>query len=76
MLIFPGVCRQGVRQLDRARQVEAKVVISNTDPFRLRELTGAERFGPDLNRRLDAMRRDGTTLKAPSQPCRLLSLCL
>ena len=74
--MWPGSGRQGVRQRGRARQVEAKVVVSNADPFRLRELTGAERFGPELNRRLDAMRRDGTTLKAPSQPCRLLSLCL
>ena len=44
-------------------QVEAKVVVGNLDPFRLRDLVGAERFGPELNQRLDAMRRPGTTMK-------------
>jgi len=45
------------------------VVVGNLDPFRLRELVGAQRFGADLNQRLDAMRRDGTTLKARALPC-------
>jgi len=49
-------------------QVEAKVVVGNLDPFRLRELVGAQRFGTDLNQRLDAMRRDGTTMKARALP--------
>ena len=45
-------------------QVEAKVVVGNLDPYRLRDLVGAERFSPELNQRLDAMRRPGTTMKA------------
>ena len=45
-------------------QVEAKVVVGNLDPYRLRDLVGTQRFGPELNQRLDAMRRPGTTMKA------------
>lgn len=44
-------------------QVRAKAVVVNADPFRLRELVGAQHFGPQLNSRLDGMRKDGTTLK-------------
>ena len=47
----------------RRLQVEAKVVVGNLDPYRLRDLVGAERFGPELNQRLYAMRRPGTTMK-------------
>ena len=47
----------------RRLQVEAKVVVGNLDPYRLRDLVGAECFGPELNQRLDAMRRPGTTMK-------------
>jgi phytoene dehydrogenase-like protein len=43
--------------------LKARQVLSGTDPFTLRELTGAEHFGRALNTRLDAMKRPGSTLK-------------
>jgi phytoene dehydrogenase-like protein len=44
-------------------EVRAKVVVVNADPFRMRELAGADAFPDDYNRRLDGYRRDGTTFK-------------
>jgi phytoene dehydrogenase-like protein len=52
----------GVTLVD-GRDVDATVVVSNTDPFRLRELVGRDRFPASFNVRLDGMRRTGTTLK-------------
>jgi phytoene dehydrogenase-like protein len=49
--------------LHDGREVEARVVVSNTDPFRLRELVGAENLPADFNARLDGFKRPGTTLK-------------
>ncbi len=43
--------------------MRAKAVVVNADPFRLRELVGAQHFCPQLNSKLDGMRKDGTTLK-------------
>jgi phytoene dehydrogenase-like protein len=44
-------------------EVRAKVVVVNADPFRMRELVGADSLPDDYNRRLDGYRRDGTTFK-------------
>jgi phytoene dehydrogenase-like protein len=52
----------GVRLAD-GREVGAKVVVCNADPFRLRSLVGREEFPADFNAKLDAFRRPGTTLK-------------
>lgn len=52
-----GVTLQGGEELD------ADVVLSNTDPFRLRALVGARHFPEDFNATLDGFRRLGTTLK-------------
>jgi phytoene dehydrogenase-like protein len=49
--------------LQDGREIDAKVVISNADPFRMRELVGRERFPPALNAKLDSFKRTGTTLK-------------
>jgi phytoene dehydrogenase-like protein len=46
-----------------SREIVAKVVISNTDPFRLRALVGGKQFPPDFNARLDNFQRPGSTLK-------------
>jgi hypothetical protein len=35
----------------------------NADPFRLRELVGAQHFGAQLNTKLDGLKKDGTTMK-------------
>lgn len=43
----------------------ARAVCVNADPFRLRQLAGGSAaFPPAFNARLDAMKRDGTTMKA------------
>src|SRR5439155_14132193 len=49
--------------LANGREVAAKVVVSNADPFRTRSLVGADRFPRDFNARLDGFRRTGTTMK-------------
>jgi hypothetical protein len=48
----------------RGSEHRAPVVLVNADPFRLRQLAGEANFTPELNSRLDGMRRDGTTMKA------------
>ena len=49
--------------LKDGREVPAKVVVSNADPFRTRDLVGARNIPPDLDAKLDGFRRPGTTLK-------------
>jgi phytoene dehydrogenase-like protein len=49
--------------LKDGREVAAKVVLSNADPFRTRALVGAEKLPLDFNAKLDGFRRPGTTLK-------------
>lgn len=45
------------------RELRARAVVVNADPFRLRQLVGADSFTPELNAKLDGMRKDGTTMK-------------
>lgn len=45
------------------REIGAKVVLSNADPFRMRALVGAQSFPPAFNAKLDNFKRTGTTLK-------------
>lgn len=45
------------------REITARAVVSNADPFRLRTLVGAERFPAAFNAKLDNFRRTGTTMK-------------
>lgn len=49
--------------LTGGREMRAPVVVSNTDPFRLRALAGADSFPAPFNATLDRFRRMGTTLK-------------
>jgi phytoene dehydrogenase-like protein len=49
--------------LESGEVIEAGVIVANCDPFRLRELTGPDRFTPDFNRWLDVRKRPGSTLK-------------
>lgn len=54
----------GVQAAD-GRELRAKAVMVNADPFRLRQLAGGPAVLPtDFNARLDSMRKDGTTMKA------------
>ena len=49
--------------LQDGREVNAVTIVSNADPFRMRDLVGAEKFPADFNARLDGFKRTGTTLK-------------
>jgi phytoene dehydrogenase-like protein len=49
--------------LDDGREVEADMILSNADPFRMRALIGACHFPAAFNDRLDGFRRMGTTMK-------------
>ena len=43
--------------LNDGREVAAKAVVSNADPFRTRTLVGADRFPAAFNAKLDGFRR-------------------
>lgn len=62
-IIVEGGTARGVVTAD-GRELQAKAVVVNADPFRLRQLAGAANFTPELNAKLDGMRMDGTTMKA------------
>jgi phytoene dehydrogenase-like protein len=49
--------------LDSGHVVRARALIANCDPFRVRNLVGADAFSPDFNRWLDARRKPGSTFK-------------
>jgi phytoene dehydrogenase-like protein len=49
--------------LTDGREIDAKVVLVNADPFRMRDLVGAASLPAAYNRRLDNYRRDGSTFK-------------
>jgi phytoene dehydrogenase-like protein len=52
----------GVRLAD-GREFDATVVVVGADPFRMRELAGAERFPDSYNQRLSGYARPGSTMK-------------
>lgn len=49
--------------LKDGREIKAKIVLSNADPFRTRSLVGQNQFPTDFNAKLDNFRRTGTTMK-------------
>jgi phytoene dehydrogenase-like protein len=49
--------------LQDGREIAARVVISNADPFRMRTLVGREKLPDAFNAKLDNFKRTGTTLK-------------
>jgi phytoene dehydrogenase-like protein len=49
--------------LEDGLRIDAKVVVSNADPFRTRALVGEGAIDAGLSRRLDGLLRDGSTLK-------------
>jgi phytoene dehydrogenase-like protein len=61
ILIEAGVAR-GVRLAD-GRELRAKSVIVNADPFRLQAMVGSEHLPAEYNLRLARLARPGTTLK-------------
>eukprot|EP01041_Mallomonas_annulata_P008782 gene8782-18160_t len=53
---------EGVQTTD-GRTILSKVVLCNSDPFRLRDLVGQENFPADFNAKFDVWKRHGTTMK-------------
>ncbi len=49
--------------LKDGRELTARAVIVNADPFRLREMVGRDKLAPAMNGRLDGFVRMGTTMK-------------
>lgn len=49
--------------LEDGREMTARVVVCNADPFRMRELVGEEKFPVSFNQTLERLKRTGTTLK-------------
>jgi phytoene dehydrogenase-like protein len=49
--------------LQDGREIKASAVVCNGDPFRMMALVGAKKFPEKFEKRIDAMRRDGTTMK-------------
>jgi phytoene dehydrogenase-like protein len=45
------------------RELRARVVVCNADPFRMRDLVGRSALPSDYNQRIDSYLRDGTTMK-------------
>jgi phytoene dehydrogenase-like protein len=59
-------CERGVStgvMLSSGAFIRARSIVANCDPFRLRELVGAEAFPSEFNVWLDARRRPGMTFK-------------
>jgi phytoene dehydrogenase-like protein len=61
-IIINGGQAAGVKLSD-GREIKARAVVSNADPFRMREMTGREALGEELNKKLDGLKRTGTTMK-------------
>ena len=57
-----GGSARGVHLAD-GREIRARVVLSNADPFRTQTLVPVSDFDPVLSRKLEGLRRDGSTLK-------------
>jgi phytoene dehydrogenase-like protein len=49
--------------LEGGREVRARTVVCNADPFRMRDLVGRALFPAEYNARIDGYARDGTTMK-------------
>jgi hypothetical protein len=65
----PRATRASGLQLAGGGRVDARVVLVNADPFRLRALAGAQHFAPTFNAWLDSLRKDGTTMKVACVLC-------
>lgn len=61
-IVRDGSIAKGVILVD-GTEIRADVVVCNADPFRMRDLVGADGLPADYNKRLDSYRRDGTTMK-------------
>src|SRR6185437_5360827 len=49
--------------LKDGREIQARVVVSNADPFRMQDLVGRDALPASLNSKIDGFQRNGTTMK-------------
>jgi len=49
--------------LEDGRELQANAVVVNADPFRMMDLVGREQMPADFVKRIDSLKRDGTTMK-------------
>jgi phytoene dehydrogenase-like protein len=61
-VLVDGTTARGVR-LGDGRELRAKTIVCNADPFRLREIVGEGKLPREYNARLDNYRRPGSTMK-------------
>ena len=61
-VVMDGDSLRGVATAS-GREIRARAVVCNADPFRMRELVGRSTLPDGYNRRLDGYLRDGTTMK-------------
>jgi phytoene dehydrogenase-like protein len=61
-ILTGGGAVRGVLLAD-GRELYARTVVCNADPFRMRDLVTRSVFPDDYNRRVDSYLRDGTTMK-------------
>ncbi len=61
-VLVTGGSASGVLLAD-GRELSAKVVLCNGDPFRMRDLVGRDALPADYNQRLDGYQRNGSTFK-------------
>lgn len=56
-MLIPGL------ELVNGTRIDARCVVVNADPFKLRDLAGQQHFSSDFNAWLDSLKKDGTTMK-------------
>jgi phytoene dehydrogenase-like protein len=61
-LVREGNVAKGVVLADGS-EVHANIIVSNADPFRMRDFVGRDKLPADYNTRLDGYLKDGTTFK-------------
>lgn len=49
--------------LKNGEELQASIVVCNADPFRMREMVGSENLSQPFNKKLDHLKRFGTTMK-------------
>jgi phytoene dehydrogenase-like protein len=49
--------------LEDGREIHAKTVVVNADPFRMMQMVGKDKVPQDFANKIESMKRDGTTMK-------------
>lgn len=62
LLLDGGKLVRGVQLVDGS-ELRAPIVVVNADPFRMRDIVGAQNFSATYNKKLDSLKVDGSTFK-------------